>query len=187
MLQELHRAHLSLSRLTKSIKESNMNTLWQQEEFMEICSKEKLMEEAVNFEKQIPVRNNQQARHNQDPERFFTGCFWNRRPNGVVIDKVKHRVFILEFKWSTDREESFLETQEAEANEQHKNIVQALRAAVPTGWKFEQINFVASNRGSVIGSDFDAKLKKLGAQEDEKNKLLADQQLSNRYARSTIE
>ena len=56
---------------------------------------------------------------------------------------------------------------------------------MPTGWKFEQINFVAGNRGSVIESDFYAKLKKLGVQEGEKDKLLADQ--LNRYAKNTIE
>ena len=125
---------------------------------MEICSKEKLTEEAVNFEGKTSVRNDQQARHDHDLERFFKERFWNRRPDGVVIDKVKHRLFILEFKRSTDREESFLETKEAEANAQHKSIIQALRAAVPTGWAFEQINFVAGNRGSEIEGDFYAKL-----------------------------
>ena len=64
------------------------------------------------------------------------------------------RVFTLESKRSTDRVESFLETKEAEANEQHKSIIQALRVAVPTGWEFEQINFVAGNCGSVIENNF---------------------------------
>ena len=48
---------------------------------------------------------------------------------------------------------------------------------MPTRWEFEQINFVAGNRGSVIKSDFYAKLKKLGVQEGKKDKLLADQQI----------
>jgi len=38
---------------------------------------------------------------------------------------------------------------EADANEQHKSIIGALRAAVTT-WVFEQINFVVGNRGSVV-------------------------------------
>ena len=42
---------------------------------MEICSKENLTEEAVNFEGKITVRNDQQARDDQDPERFFTERF----------------------------------------------------------------------------------------------------------------
>ena len=50
-------------------------------------------------------------------------------------------VYILESKRSTDRDDGFLEVKEAEANEQHKSIIVALRAAAPK-WKFEQNNFV---------------------------------------------
>jgi len=42
---------------------------------------------------------------------------------------------------------------EAEANEQHKSIIGALTAAAPK-WEFEHINFVVSNRGSVVESDY---------------------------------
>ena len=56
---------------------------------------------------------------------------------------------ILEFKQSTDRDEGFLDVKEAEANEQHQRIIIALRAAAPT-WKFEQIDSVVGNHGSVI-------------------------------------
>jgi len=49
---------------------------------------------------------------------------------------------------------------EAEVNEQHKSIISALKAAAPK-WKFEQINFVVDNRGSVVEGDFYTKLKKL--------------------------
>jgi len=64
--------------------------------------------------------------------------------------------FISEFKRSTDRDEGFLEVKEAAANEQHKSIIGALKAAVP-----EQIKFVVGNRKSVAESDFYTKLKKL--------------------------
>jgi len=69
-------------------------------------------------------------------------------------------VYILEFKQSTDRDEGFLEVKEAEADEQHKSIISALRAAAPK-WESEQINFVVGNRGSVVESNFYTKLKKL--------------------------
>jgi len=49
-------------------------------------------------------------------------------------------VYILEFKRLTDRDEGFLEVKEAEANEQHKSIIGALRAAAPRK-EFEQIFF----------------------------------------------
>ena len=62
---------------------------------------------------------------------------------------------------------------DAEANEQHKSIIRALKAAAPE-WEFEQINFVEGNRGSVVETDFYTKLKKLDVQEAKKDKLFAD-------------
>jgi len=52
---------------------------------------------------------------------------------------------------------------EAEANEQHKSIINVLRAAAPK-WEFEQINFVVGNHGSIVESDFCIKLKTLDVQ-----------------------
>ena len=62
---------------------------------------------------------------------------------------------------------------DAEANEQHKSIIGALKAAAPE-WEFEQINFKMGNRGSVVESDFYTKLKKLDIQVGKKDKLFAD-------------
>jgi len=81
-------------------------------------------------------------------------------------------VYILEFKESTDRDQGFLEAKEAEANEQHKSIICALKATAPK-WKFEQLNFVVGNRESVVESDFYTKLKKLDVREGKKDKLFA--------------
>ena len=63
---------------------------------------------------------------------------------------------------------------DAEANEQHKSIISALKATAPN-WEFEQINFVVArdNHGSVVESDFCTKLKKLEVQEGKKDKLIA--------------
>ena len=61
---------------------------------------------------------------------------------------------------------------DAEANEQHKSIIGALKAAAPE-WEFEQINFVVGDRRSVVESDFFAKLTKLDIQEGKKDKLFA--------------
>jgi len=47
---------------------------------------------------------------------------------------------------ATGRDEWFIEVKEAEANEQHKSIIGALKAAA-LDWEFEQINFVVGNRG----------------------------------------
>ena len=63
--------------------------------------------------------------------------------------------------------------EDAEANEQHKSIIGAIKVAAPR-WEFEQIIFVVGNRGSVVESDFYTKLKKLDIQEGKKDKLFAD-------------
>jgi len=59
---------------------------------------------------------------------------------------------------------------DAEANEQHKSIISALKAAAPE-WEFEQIDFVVGNHGPVVESDFYTKLKKLDIQEGERQAL----------------
>ena len=62
---------------------------------------------------------------------------------------------------------------DAEANEQHKSIIGALKAAAPE-LEFEQINVVVGNHGSVDESDFYTKLKRLDVQKGQKDKLFAD-------------
>ena len=75
------------------------------------------------------------------------------------INKNRRTPYILEFKRSSDRNENFLRVKEDEANEQHKSIIEALKAAPE--WTFEQINFVAGRRGAVVEDDFYNKLEKL--------------------------
>ena len=80
---------------------------------------------------------------------------------------------IVEFEQSTDGDEGSLEVKEAEANEQHKSMISALKVADPK-WEFEQINSVVGNRGLVVESDFYTKLKRLYVPEGKSNKLFAD-------------
>jgi len=74
--------------------------------------------------------------YNLDPESFFVNRFWGRRPGGVAIDEALKIRYVLELKQSTDRDKGFLEVKDAEANEQHKSIIGALKAAA-LEWKFE--------------------------------------------------
>ena len=103
---------------------------------------------------------------------FLQNCFWGRPLDGVAINEDKQIVYILEFKQSTDRDEWFVEVKEAEANEQHKSIIGALKAAAPK-WEFEQMNFLVGDRGSVVESDFYIKPQKVDVQ-GKKDKLFAD-------------
>jgi len=154
-------------------KESNMSTLWRREEFLRIYSKEDLTEKAQDIEVTTPVKKSQKARYNLDPGSFFVNRFWGRRPDGVTINEALKIGYILEFKRSTDRDEGFLEVKDAEANEQHKSIIGALKAAA-LEWAFERINFVVGSRRLVVESNFYTKLKKPDIQEGKKVKLFAD-------------
>jgi len=104
-------------------KESNMSTLWRREEFLRICSKEELAEKAQDIEVTIPVKKGQEALYNLDPGSFFENRFWGRRPDVIAIKEHMQIVYTLELNQSTDRDEDFIESKEAEANEQHKSII----------------------------------------------------------------
>jgi len=69
-------------------KESNMNTLWQEEEFEQICSRKSLTEKAADIEKTISVKEHKRERYDFDPTIFYENRFWNRRPDGIVINKI---------------------------------------------------------------------------------------------------
>ena len=79
-----------------------MSTLWRREEFLRICSKEELAENAQDIEVTIPVKKSQEARYNLDPESFFVNRFWSRQLDGVAINEALKIVDILECKQSTD-------------------------------------------------------------------------------------
>jgi len=66
-------------------KESSMSTLWQEEEFEQICSKELLTEKAADIEKTIAVKEHEKERYAFDPTMFYEKSFWNRRPDGWCL------------------------------------------------------------------------------------------------------
>jgi len=66
-----------------------------------------------------------------------------------VSNKNHRTLYILEFKRSSDRKKDLSRVTEDKANEQHKSIIEALKAAA-LEWTFEQIIFVAGRRGVVV-------------------------------------
>jgi len=144
-------------RFVATDKESSMSTLWPEEEFEQICSRELLTEKAADIEKTIAVKEHEREHYDFDLTMFYENRFWNRRPDGIVINKNHRTLYILEFKQSSDRNEDFHRIKEHEANEQHKSFIEALKAAAPE-WTFEQINFVAGRRGAVVEDDYSSML-----------------------------
>ena len=60
-------------------KESSMNTLWQEEEFEHIYSRDLLKEKAADIEKTISVKEHESERHIFDPTMCYENHFWNKR------------------------------------------------------------------------------------------------------------
>jgi len=118
------------------------------------------------------VKEHERERYDFDPTMFYENRLWNQRPDGIVIIKYHRTLYILEFKRSSDRNEDFLRVKEDEANEEHKSIIDSLKAAA-LEWTFEQINFVAGRRGAVVEDDFYNKLERLNVQAGKKDKILA--------------
>jgi len=117
------------------------------------------------------VKEHERARYDFEPTMFYENRFLNRRPDGIVINKYHQTLYILEFKRSSDRNKDFLRVKEDEANEQHRSIIEALRAAA-LEWTFEQINFVAGRRGAVVEDDLYNKLEKFNVQAGKRDKIM---------------
>ena len=94
-------------RVVTSDKESSMNTLWQEEDFEQIYSRESLMEKAAKIEKVISVKSHEKERYDFDPPLFHENRFWYRRSDGIVMNKNHRTLHILEFKQTSDRNEDF--------------------------------------------------------------------------------
>ena len=58
-------------------KESSLNTLWQEEEFRQICSRESLTAKAADIEKTISVKEHEREGQDFDPATFYDYFFWN--------------------------------------------------------------------------------------------------------------
>ena len=126
---------------------------------------------ATDIGKTIVVKEHKRARYDFDPTMFYENRIWNRRPDGIVINKYYRTLYILEFKRSSNRNKDFLRVKDDEANKQHRSIIEVLRAAAPE-WTFEGINFVAGRRGAVVEDDFYNKLEKLNVQAGNRYKIL---------------
>jgi len=77
----------------------------------------------------MAIAGHGRERYDFDPTMFYENLLWNGRPDGIVIKKNNRTRYILEFKRSSDRNEDSLRVKEDEANEQHRSIIEALKAA----------------------------------------------------------
>ena len=78
-------------------EESSMNTLWQEEEFEQICRRELLTEKVADIDTTIAVKKHKRKRYDFDKTMFYENRFWNRRPDGIVIKKSSNMMMMIAF------------------------------------------------------------------------------------------
>jgi len=66
------------------------------------------------------VEEHERERNDFDPTMFCGKKLWNRRPDGIVINKNYRILYILEFKRSSNRNGNFLGVKQDEANKHTK-------------------------------------------------------------------
>jgi len=86
---------ISKLRFVTPDQENSMSTLWQEEEFKQICSRESLTEKAADIEKTIVVKEHKRARYDVDPTMSYENRFWNRRPDSIVINKYHSTLYMM--------------------------------------------------------------------------------------------
>ena len=84
-----------------------------------------------------------------------------KRIDGVAVDRRKKRIFLLEFKRTSDATDDYRYLTEKRATAQYESITSGLQlAATQNGWEVTQLNFVAGNR-SVNVEKWEENFKKL--------------------------
>jgi len=66
---------MSKLRFVTPDTECSLSTLWQEEDFKQICSRELLTEKAVDIEKMIAVKEHEREHYDFDPTVFYENSF----------------------------------------------------------------------------------------------------------------
>ena len=94
-----------------------------------MCSKEDLWKAVAAEEAKTPLEVGMQgAEHDEEEE--LKRRFWDKRPDGMVLDKGDKSCYAIEFKRAFERYRGAQEKTRQKAERQHGNLVQGLTAAL---------------------------------------------------------
>ena len=102
-----------------------ISTLWEQDGCDKICSKEELWQASQAFEMAIPMKEGDEevsATESQYEERF-----WRRRLDGIALDTVNKKCYLIEFKRTRDRRHSYEARAMEVARKQYESLMGGLR------------------------------------------------------------
>ena len=168
-IQEAGKKKSSLKLLTPE-SEHTISTLWEQDGCDKICSKEELWQASQAFEMAIPMKEGDEevsATESQYEERF-----WRRRLDGIALDTVNKKCYLIEFKRTGDRRHSYEARAMDVARKQYESLMGGLRAiGKQEGWEIDQLVFVGGTCGSVKVESFNMNLKLLEVPEGRWDRL----------------
>jgi len=97
--------------------ESRLDTLWDQEQCTQFCSRDELWEAAKEEEMKIPWKAANEG--SPIPEEQYQEQFWRRRLDGIGLDTANKEFLAIEFKRTRDARSSYVERATAVAQEQY--------------------------------------------------------------------
>ena len=108
--------------------ESRLGTLWDQEQCIQLCSKDELWEAAKAEEMKIPWKE----ANEESPvsEEQYQERFWRRRLDGFGLDPVNKEFLAIEFKRTQDTRSNYEETAIAVAQEQYTSLLTVPKRSV---------------------------------------------------------
>ena len=136
-----------------------------------MCSKEDLWEAAAEEEANTPLEGEMQgAEHDEEEE--LKRRFWDKRPDGMVLDKKDKTCYVIEFKRAFERYGGAQEKTRLKAERQHDNLVRGLTVALNVStWRVILVVFVGGMCGSVEEKAFNANMELLGVIESKRNAI----------------
>ena len=160
--------------------EQTLRTLWSTSGCEVICSKDQLWAAAKEEERSAQSMENAEADQVTDDE--LQERFWNKRPDGVVLDYEQKICFLIEFKRTMDQWPNYRERAEERAEKQYCSLVRGLEVAGRSaGWTAQQIIFVGGTCGSVQTKSFAASMAQLQVATSHREAI------RNRHARKLLE
>ena len=81
--------------------EKTLGWLWEREEYSNLCSKEDLWAAVAENEAKTPLQ--MKVRGEEHRKEGFQRRFWDKQPDGMVLDKEAKVCYVLELKWALER------------------------------------------------------------------------------------
>ena len=166
-----HQKKTSVKDFTTLGTEKTLGSFWEREEYINMCIKEELWEVVAAEEAKTPFEVGMQgAEHDEEEE--LKRKFWDKRPDGMVLDKEDKVSYVMEFKRAFERYWGAQEKTRQKAKRQHDNLVQGLSVTLKGGeWRVTLVVFVGGMCGSVEEKVFNTNMQLMGVIESERNAI----------------